>query len=320
MTDAEPPRKSAPTPSLRQLSCFKEVANHRSFSRAAQALSMSQPALSSAIRELENLLGTPLFDRSTHHVRMTPAGEAVRPQVEWMINNFVQGVQDLQQLLKYQADTVRVSCIPSAIHLLAPWLAIWQKENPMVDLQLQDLRNEDLLHSVANGGSDIGLGLEFTVPSTVDTQFVTEDEVMAVMPASHRLAKMPELRWTDLNDEPLVILSRGSTYEMIVSVLEQQGVGISHTETLTYTESLYALVRSGLRIGLISRLYTQCHVDNDLVTMPLKAPLLSRRICLMTRSAHGNRRPVVQQCWDYLCSNMGSSVPSPKTSKRGHGL
>ena len=316
MTDAELPRKPAPTPSLRQLSCFKEVANHRSFSRAAQALSMSQPALSSAIRELETLLGTPLFDRSTHHVRMTPAGEAVRPQVEWMINNFVQGVQDLQQLLKYQADTVRISCIPSATHLLAPWLARWQDSHPMVDLQLQDMRNDDLLTAVANGGADIGLGLEFTVPTAVDTQFVTEDEIMAVLPTNHRLSKQHELKWTDLSDEPLVILSRGSTYEMIVSVLEQQGVGVSHTETLSFTESLYALVRSGLRIGLISRLYTQCHIDDDLVTMPLKAPLLSRRICLMTRSAESNRRPIVQECWDYLCQNMGST-PAGKTSKRG---
>jgi DNA-binding transcriptional LysR family regulator len=129
MPDAELTRKPLPTPSLRQLSCFKEVATHRSFSRAAQALSMSQPALSSAIRELETLLGTALFDRSTHHVRLTSAGEAVRPQVEWMINNFVQGVQDLQQLLKYQADTVRISCIPSTTHLLAPWLATWQGQN-----------------------------------------------------------------------------------------------------------------------------------------------------------------------------------------------
>jgi len=284
MPDAELTRKPLPTPSLRQLSCFKEVATHRSFSRAAQALSMSQPALSSAIRELETLLGTALFDRSTHHVRLTSAGEAVRPQVEWMINNFVQGVQDLQQLLKYQADTVRISCIPSTTHLLAPWLAIWQQSHPMVDLQLHDMRNDDLLASVANGSSDIGLGLEFTVPPSVETQFV--------------------------------VLSRGSTYEMIVSVLEQQGVGTSHTETLSYTESLYALVQSGLRIGLLSRLYTQGHHGDDWVTLPLKGPLLSRRICLMTRAANGSRRAIVQECWDYLRENMGNDAPPSKRSAK----
>ena len=311
MQDAELPRKPLPTPSLRQLSCFKEVATHRSFSRAAQALSMSQPALSSAIRELELLLGITLFDRSTHHVRLTSAGEAVRPQVEWMINNFVQGVEDLQQLLKYQADTIRLACIPSTTHLLTPWLAEWQRSHPMVDLKIQDMRNDDLLTAVANGGADIGLGLEFTVPAAVETQFVTEDEVMAVVPANHRLGKHTELKWTDLSDEPLVVLARGSTYEMIVSVLEQQGVGISHTETLTYTESMYAMVRSGLRIGLISRLYTHGRLSDDLVTLPLKSPELSRRICLMTRAAtNSRRRAIVQECWDFLADKMGTTPGS----------
>ncbi len=317
MPDTELSRKSSPTPSLRQLSCFKEVATHRSFSRAAQALSMSQPALSSAIRELETLLGTTLFDRSTHHVRLTSAGEAVRPQVEWMINNFVQGVEDLQQLLKYQADTIRIGCIPSTTHLLTPWLAQWQHAHPMVDLHLHDMRNEDLVASVANGGSDIGLGLEFTIPASVETHFVTEDEVMAVIPANHRLAQKPDLKWSELSDEPLVVLARGSTYDMIASVLEQQGVGTSRTEIVSFTESLYAMAHSGLRIGLVSRLYTHGRSDDGLVVRPLKTPLLSRRICLMTRTASNSRRAIVQECWDYLCESMGGtpSASSKRNSK-----
>jgi len=103
---------------------------------------------------------------------------------------------------------------------------------------------------------------------------------------------------------------------MIVSVLEQQGVGTSHTETLSYTESLYALVQSGLRIGLLSRLYTQGHHGDDWVTLPLKGPLLSRRICLMTRAANGSRRAIVQECWDYLRENMGNDAPPSKRSAK----
>ena len=77
MTKPSPPdAPPAPArqPTLRQLRGFKEVARHASFSRAAQALALSQPALSAAIRELEALMGVALFERSTHHVRLTPAG------------------------------------------------------------------------------------------------------------------------------------------------------------------------------------------------------------------------------------------------------
>lgn len=298
-----------PAPTLRQLACFKEVAAHRSFSRAAVALAMSQPALSSAIRELETLMGTTLFDRSTHHVRLSPAGEAIRSQVEWMLNNYQQGVQDLQQLLKYQTDTLRIACIPSAAQLAAPWIAQWQEEHPMVLLHWRDMRNEDLVAATASGEIDIGLGLDFTVPASVETHFVTEDDIVAIVPQNHPLAQRPSLQWSDLRSEPLAMLSYSSTHQMISHTLEQQGVGLMQTETAAFTESLYAMVRSGLRIALLSNLYAQSHRAEGVVILPLQAPLLSRRICLMTRKSP-DRRPVIQDGWDYLCAHMGAQEPA----------
>lgn len=293
-----------PTPTLRQLACFKEVAAHRSFSRAAVALAMSQPALSSAIRELETLMGTTLFDRSTHHVRLSPAGEAIRSQVEWMLNNYQQGVQDLQQLLKYQTDTLRIACIPSAAQLAAPWIAQWQEDHPMVLLHWRDMRNEDLMAATQSGEVDIGLGLDFTVPASVETHFVAEDDIVAIVPANHPLAQRPSLSWTDLRSEPLAMLSYSSTHQMISHTLEQQGVGLMQTETVAFTESLYAMVRSGLRIALLSNLYAQSHRAEGVVILPLQAPQLSRRICLMTRKSP-DRRSVIQDGWEYLCTHMG---------------
>ncbi len=116
MTPEAPHRQ----PSLRQLRGFVEVARHASFSRAAQALALSQPALSSAIRELEAVLGAPLFDRSTHHVRLTQAGRALYAQAQWMLNTFDEGAQELHRLLHAEAAVVRIGCIPSTMPLIAP--------------------------------------------------------------------------------------------------------------------------------------------------------------------------------------------------------
>lgn len=300
-----------PAPTLRQLACFKEVAAHRSFSRAAVALAMSQPALSSAIRELESLMGTTLFDRSTHHVRLSPAGEAIRSQVEWMLNNYQQGVQDLQQLLKYQTDTLRIACIPSAAQLAAPWIARWQEEHPMVLLHWSDMGNEDLVAATQSGEVDIGLGLDFTVPASVETHFVAEDDIVAIAPANHPLARRQALQWSDLRSEPLAMLLSSTTQMMISHMLEQQGVGLMQTETVAFTESLYAMARSGLRIALLSRLYVDSHREEGVAILPLQDPLLSRRICLMTRKSV-DRRPVIQDGWDYLCSHLGTPKPDLK--------
>lgn len=252
-------------------------------------------------------MGATLFDRSTHHVRLSRAGEAIHSQVEWMLNNYQQGVQDLQQLLKYQTDTLRIACIPSAAQLAAPWIAQWQDEHPMVQLQWRDMGNEELMAAVQNGEVDIGLGLDFSVPASVQTYFVAADDIVALVPVNHPLAQLPGLQWSHLRNEPLAMLSYSSTHQMIAHMLEQQGVGLMQTESVAFTESLYAMVRSGLRIALISNLYAQSHRAEGLVILPLEGPRLSRRICLMTRQTP-ERHPIIQDGWDYLCAQMATQA------------
>jgi len=240
------PVAPARQPTLRQLRGFKEVARHASFSRAAEALALSQPALSSAIRELETLMGVTLFDRGTHHVRLTPAGQAARAQIEWLLNSYTQGADDLRRLLDTQAATVRIGCIPSTMHLLAPAVAQWRLRHPEIVLILSDHLNDELMAALANGELDIGLGLDFGLAPGLAAAFVAEDDLVAVLSDSHRLSRRRQITWQDLKREPLAVLSRGSTYEMIVSALRQQGADLAATDTLNYTDTLYSLVRAGL--------------------------------------------------------------------------
>lgn len=283
-------------PTLRQLRGFKEVARHASFSRAAEALALSQPALSAAIRELETLMGMALFERSTHHVRLTPAGQAARAQIEWLLNSYTQGAEDLQRLLDTQAATVRIGCIPSTMHLLAPVVAQWRLRHPEIVLILSDHLNDELMAALGNGELDIGLGLDFGLTPGVAAAFVAEDDLVAVLADTHRLARRQAVTWQDLKAEPLAVLSRGSTYEMIVATLRQLGSDLAATDTLNYTDTLYSLVRAGLRVGLISRLYTQGQRQDGLAIVPLQRPQLTRRICLMARAPEQQARAAVRLC------------------------
>jgi len=295
MTDPAP---AAPLrqPTLRQLRAFKEVARHASFSRAAEALALSQPALSAAIRQLEALVGAALFHRTTHQVRLTPAGQAARAQIEWMLNSYGHGTEDLRRLLGAQAATVRIGCIPSTMHLLAPAVAQWRLRHPEIALVLSDHLNDELMAALANGELDIGLGLDFGLARGVTARFVAEDELVAVLPEAHRLSRRPALAWRDLRHEPLAVLSRGSTYEMIVATLRQQGADLAAADTLNHTDTLYSLVRAGLRVGLISRLYTQGQRLDGLSVAPLTRPRLARRICLMMRAPASQSRAAVRDC------------------------
>jgi DNA-binding transcriptional LysR family regulator len=267
--------RSSQQPTLRQLRAFEAVARHRSFRRAAEELALSQPALSAAVRDFEALLGgLLLLERSTHRVALTEAGAGVLPQVQWLLNSFTLGVQDLQRSLQGQAQRLRIAALPSAMHHLAPALAAWQALHPRVELAVRDMLQDEL-------------------------------------PAGHALAGRASLRWADLRHEKLALFARGSNYDFALAQLRQRGIGLQQASLLAYSESLYSLVRSGLAVGVIFRLYTHgLQDDGGLAVRPLRAPAITRRIALLAHRHALALSPVVAQCRQHLVAALAGTLGS----------
>lgn len=287
-------------PTLRQLRSFQAVARHASFRKAADALSLTQPALSASIRELETLLGAAVFDRSTHHVHLTPQGALLLPQVERLVNGYELGVDGLFRTLADQTRTLRVAALPSAMHLLAEPLTRWAQQHPDVDLRLSDPLNDALLAALQRGEVDLALGVALDLPPQIEACVVAQDELVAVLPSGHPLARRARLTWQDLAHERLALFARGSTYDLAVASLRQHGADLARADRLLYSESLYSLVRAGLAIGVISRLYAHSLHADTLRVSALHAPLISRRVALMVHGPKDAQPPLVQDCLDYL--------------------
>ncbi len=305
-------------PTLRQLRGFQAVAQHGSFSRAAEALALTQPALSATIRDLERLLDVTLLERSTHHVALTTAGAALQPQVAWLLNSFNQGVSDMHQALASQARSLRLAALPSTMHLLAPPLAQWQRLHPDVTLTVRDPLNDELVAALHTGEVDIALGTELDLPAGITAIPVATDELVAVLPRQHRLAQARPgnaLHWRELQGERLALFASGSTYDLALATLRQQGVALEEADRLLYSESLYSLVRSGLAVGVISRLYTHGLHGDDLCLRPLGNPAITRRIVLMVRSPAQLHRPAVADCLAWLTQALCAPAKPARSRK-----
>ena len=114
-------------------------------------------------------------------------------------------------------------------------------------------------------------------------------------------AQRPVLRWADLRDQRLALFARGSTYDFALAQLRQRGFSMRQASLLAYSESLYSLVRSGLALGVIFRLYTHSlNDDPGLIVRPLRAPVIERRIALMAHRHALALSPVVAQCQQHL--------------------
>lgn len=295
-------------PTLRELRAFDAVARHRSFRRAADELALTQPALSAAVRDLETLLGAALLERTTHRVTLTATGADVLPQVQWLLNCFALGVEDLQRVLSRQARRLRIAALPSAMHHLAPALARWRVLQPDVELAVRDMPQDDLVAALHSGAVDLALGVDADLPDNVLARTLGQDELVAMLPARHALAARASLRWTELRGEPLGMFARGSTYDFALAQLRQRGIGVGQVTLLAYSESLYSLVRSGLAIGVIFRLYTHSlRGDPAIVVRPLRTPAVRRGIALMANRHALVLSPWVAQCHSHLQSALGAA-------------
>lgn len=294
-------------PSLRQLRAFLAVAESGSFSQAAQQLSLSQPAVSASIRELESLLGVRLMNRGPHHMELTEAGRTLLHEAQWLVASFDRGVGRVHAMLASGQQTVRIACLPSAMHLLAPALAQWQLQHPQARVEITDPLHEELIAQLRGGAVDIGITTELDMPARLHTTPLMEDELVVLLPPGHRLAQDGgPLRWRALRGERLALFARGSTYELAVATLRQQRIAMDEAMRMRYSESLYSLVRAGHAVGVISRLYTQGVATPALQVRRLTAPVISRRLALMVNGEPGQQRPLVAACRAFLCGHLGA--------------
>ena len=165
---------------LKQLRYFEAVARHGHFGRAAEVSSVSQPAISVQIRELEDLLGQTLFDRSARQVRLTAFGETFAPHVRAILR----GVDDLSDLARSAAGRLvgklRLGVIPTiGPYLLPKLLDGLGRAFPDADLSIRETQTEPLIEDVRNGRLDAALlALPISEPGLVETPLFEERFVL----------------------------------------------------------------------------------------------------------------------------------------------
>jgi len=287
-------------PSIRQLRAFRAVAREGSFRAAAESLSLTQPAVSAAVRELEALLGAALFERSTHRVALTRMGSALLAEAEGVLLSFDEGVAAMHRSLQRQARRVRLGAMPSAMHLVTPRVARWRKGSPAIEVELRDVLHEELRAGLVAGEFDIGIGTDLDLPAGIEAVPLRVDALVAVVPAAHPLATRRSLRWRELRSEPLALFAQGSLYELAMVALRQAGVPTEPAHRLLYSEPLYSLARAGLAIGIISRLYTETALLRGLAVVPLREPLVQRRVVLLRRERRVRADALADRCFDDL--------------------
>lgn len=294
-----------PALTLRQVQYFVALAHARSFTQAAQSLSLTQPALTAAIRQIEFLLGGPLFARSAHRLTLTEAGASILPLAERLINHARGTFEDMSSTFAERYQTVRIAMIPSIAGRLLPALNTFREQHPQLRFTLTDLPNSTLIGAVREGSADIGVGVH-EPDATHDTlrfQDVLEDEIVVVVRRDDRLAKLKSVSWPKLVGRDLAVFVRGSVSDSLHRTGGDENLRLTVTYRMEYTEPLYALVRNGLAIAVLPSLYTLHLHDPELLALRIDKPRVTRVIALISLDGD-DRGPHVKACWDHIAATL----------------
>jgi DNA-binding transcriptional LysR family regulator len=281
MTD---PWQRLPSLSLKQLQYFVTLAKLRHFTETASRLAISQPALSSALRQIESVLGGKLVNRTASAVSLTCLGHAILPHAERVLSVAQLAFSDMQQVVEEGGNgTVRIGLVPSVSSLLFP--ALPQKlaqAFPQLNLDFHDRTNDALINELLKGQLDYGIGaLDGSVPSEVQVFPLQEDPFVAVLHQDDPLANAAHLPWKHLADRDVAVFSKGNVQRLVAALAESHQLKLKVRYHVDYIETLYGLVRSQLAVAILPQLYTTHLCDPTLKRVMLQQPSISRTVALM---------------------------------------
>ncbi len=238
---------------LRQLECFCAVARLKSFTKAADEIGVAQSSLSEQIAKLEHGLTSVLFERLARRIELTPAGEALLPRAQAMLQDAAALPRYLETIRTETGGVLRVGVIPSIMpYFLAPRLREFVRRFPDIDLHLRELPTAELIKQIEDGVIDIGiLSLPVEGNHLVRRELFREPIRLAV-PDFHALANTEKVQLRRVSAERLLILREGHCLrdETLTICGRSRARFDAHFEA-DQLASIFELIRAGFGVSLV---------------------------------------------------------------------
>ncbi|HZP00840.1 MAG TPA: LysR family transcriptional regulator [Terriglobia bacterium] len=268
-----------------QLASFLEVAKLQSFSRAAEKLYRTQPAISAQIRLMEQECGEKLFDRSGKKVLMTPAGEILYRYAQKLIDLQKEALQAIAELNQTPRGKLYIGANEATcLYVLPKTFAKFKQLYPLVQISIYRNFSHKILQKVQEGAVDMGIVTLPLTANNLDVIPVYRDEVQVVVPKNHPLAKNRSVTVEEMSHYPLVIPKTGRTRVMLDRLLRDYRSHLQISMELASVETIKKFVGAGLGISIISRTYAQPEVAAGVLKLiPLEGQKLYRDLGLIYR-------------------------------------
>lgn len=265
---------------LSGMKAFVTIAELGSFSKAAEFLNLTQPALTKKIKKMENSLSITLFERTTRKIALTQAGKALLPKAKSLISNLDAAIFNLNDLTSQLHDTITLSCIPTAVFYFLPRTIVqFNQSYPNIKVRIYEQGIETCMSSVRKGDVDFGINMNFiTYPDIDFIPLVNEPFVLACR-QDHPLASRKLVEWRELVSQTLIGVRRTSgNRQLIEKSLADKPWKLDWFYEVRHLSTSLGLVEAGLGVSALPCLAMPHSGSSNVVSVPLVEPVIRRTL------------------------------------------
>jgi len=271
---------------LRHLDYFVAVAEQLSFSRAAENRLVSQPALSQQIRQLEQELGVPLFDRIGKRVTLTEAGRALLPHARQILSAVAAAQNEVRELGRLVRGKTSLGAPPTvSIHRLPTLLTRFERKYPGLEVTLREAGTETLVRLIQDGLLDLAIVATDLLPPEVEATPLLEETYVLAVSVKHALSKHSAVALAELADEAFILFPEGyKLREVTLRACLQAGFKPKVALDGGSMQSALEFVAAGLGVALVPEMALED--VKKIHTLKIADQDLRRALGLVWRKGH----------------------------------
>jgi DNA-binding transcriptional LysR family regulator len=246
---------------LHQLSSFLAVVETMHFGRAARQLGVASPNLSRQIKNIENILGYPLFERTTRGIALTAAGSYLAQRAQLLRTNFQEAIDTTRRIGRGEEGNLTIGYNESVIYSgIGRVIEHFSRRFPRVSVQLRNHYVHEQIPLLLDGTLDIGLVRDGHQTQGLTTGSILREKFVAVLPKNHAMADHTSIMPRALKDERFVLFPQKIgrlLYRKIISVCETDGFTPNITQEASEWATVITLVGAGMGVSLAPASTTQ---------------------------------------------------------------
>jgi DNA-binding transcriptional LysR family regulator len=271
---------------LRHLEALVAIARTGNFTRAAQALHISQPTLTVQIHQLEETLGVRLLDRNTRSVKLTQIGKELTPIMQRLVREMEAVVLNARELATGDRGMVTVAALPSISATILPrMIARFREQSPGVGVALKDAVAPRVLAMVKNEDVDFGIGSFADADPDIQTIPLFTDRMRIVFPAGSPLEQKRIIPLRLLTDLSLILMDQQSSVRTLINhAFESIGHFPVPAYEVTYMSTAVGMVKAGLGVTFLPSSALEVSELSGVRSRVLNHPALTRKIVVAQKT------------------------------------